>query len=126
MIVNTFDELNLNSGHSTYFQDSGSTLYYFGLLDEQIVKFEYPTIVESHIITHYLAISTNSVLGRSLRQIAASYNCVDIDKSGKVFLPNPNNIFTRQPISISKKLLLHFVGVLHKSDNTRHLIIQLL
>ena len=121
-----FEELEVNFAHGCHFPESDTTLYPFGYLDDQLWNFTAPTLVESRIIPKYLAISTNSLLGRHLRQIANHYNCSDIEKGNKIFLPNPNNKYCYQQVSLASSLLIHFVGVLCASDNSRQLLITLI
>ena len=128
----SLEELEVNFAHGCQFPDAledgaaGGVLYPFGILDEQLVHYEQPILVESHLHPHYLAISSNSHLARHLRQIAGVYNCVDIEKYDKIFLPNPNNKFTQHPMTLTKSLIIYFVGILCcSSDNlTRYLILK--
>jgi hypothetical protein len=95
-------------------------------LDDQVVHFTHPTVVETHLVPKYLAISTNSLLGRHIRQIAHLYFCIDIEKSGKIFLPNPNGNYCNQKVTLTSSLLIHFVGVLCEADNSRQLLISII
>ena len=121
----TLDELEVNFAHGYRYPDSDTTLYSFGILDEQVVLHEHATIVESHLVPHYLAISTNSLLGRQLRQIAHVYHCMDIEKSDRIFIPNPNGKFTQQPVSFANSMFIHFIGILCSPDNVREILIQI-
>lgn len=123
------EELEVNFAHGCRFpnveEECCAILYPFGILDEQLVHYKQPILVESHILPHYLAISSNSHLARHLRQIASTYNCVDIEKYDKIFLPNPNGKFTQHPLTLTKSLMIYFVGILCSSDNTtRQLILK--
>lgn len=119
----SFEEIEANFAHGVLMPDSNSTLYPFGIHDEQLVHYTEEIVVEN-IIPGYLAISSNSKLARRLREIARIYNCVDIQKYDKIFLPNPNVHYFDQSIRVVNSLHLYFVGILC-TDNERELLIKI-
>ena len=113
----SIEELEVNFSHGTSFQDG--MLYPFGVCDEQVVLYTSPTIVEN-LFDGYATISSNSKLGRHLREIAKTYQCSDITDMGKIFIPCPSRQFPS--ISIVENLQIYFVGILSTNQKKELLI----
>ena len=122
VVINSFDELEINFFDGIPFDEDGGMLYPFGKTDEQILNYTEQTLVETNLCDGYVAISRNCKLARLLDQLAHMYECESIFHWDKVFIPDPSRTFFATPQVLAKSISIYFTGIYISATGKKLLI----